>query len=111
MCGVYNSQNAPLTTEGDHFLPWKIDSRIGDDAIDDSDDPQLGSVADVTLSCLQFGIQFIEACAESLQDGRARCWKVQLEDGDRGVRRQVTDVSRRPFYGVIGRRCCRPREK
>ena len=27
------------------------------------------------------------------------------------MRRQVADVSRRPFYGVIGRRCCRPSEK
>ena len=66
MRSVYNSQNAPLTTEGDHFLPWKVGSRIGDDAIDDSDDLQLGSVADFTLSCLLFGIKFIEAHAESL---------------------------------------------
>ena len=66
MCSVYNSQNAPLTTEGDHFLPWKIDTRIGGDAIDDSDDLQLGSATDSTLSCLQFGVQFIEAHAKSL---------------------------------------------
>jgi hypothetical protein len=111
MCGVYNSQNAPLTTEDDHFFPWKIGSRIGDDTIDDSDDLQLASVANFTLSCLQFGIQFIEACAESLQDGCARRWKVQLEDGDRRVRRYVADVSHCPFYGVIGRRCYRPSEK
>lgn len=87
MCSIYNSQNAPLTTEGDHLLPWKIDSRIGDDAIDDSDDLQLGSVADFMLGCLQFGIHSIEVHAESLQDGRAGCWKVQLEGGDRRVRR------------------------
>jgi len=111
MCGVDNSQNAPLTTEVSHFLPWKIDTRIGGDAVDNSDDLQLGSVADLTLSCLQFGTQSIEVHAESLQDGCARRWKVQLEGGDRRVRWQVADVSRRPFYGVIGRRCYRPSEK
>jgi hypothetical protein len=66
MRSVYNSQNAPLTTEGDHFLPWKVGSWIGGDAIDDGDDLQPGSVADLTLSCLLSGIKFIEAHAESL---------------------------------------------
>jgi hypothetical protein len=66
MRSIYNSQNAPLTTEGGHFLPWKVGTRIGRDAINDGDDLQLSSVADFTLSCLLFGIKFIEAYTESL---------------------------------------------
>lgn len=52
MCGVYNSQNVPLTTEGHHLFPWKINARIGGDAIDDSHNLQLGPVTDLLLRTL-----------------------------------------------------------
>jgi hypothetical protein len=111
MCSVYHGQNAPLTTESDHFFPRKINARDGGDGIDDGDNLQLRSVADFVLRYLQFCFQSIEMRTESLQGRCACCGELQFENRERRVRWRISDVLQRPFHRTIGRRCCGSSEK
>jgi len=106
MCSIDHSHDTPLTTEGDHFFPRKIDTRDGNDAIDDSYNLRLCSVAALALGYLQFGVQSIDVCTESLEDRCTGRGEVQFKYRNRRVRWQIADISRNPFYGKICRRGC-----
>jgi len=104
MCSIDHRHDTPLTTEGDHFFPRKIDTRDGNDAVDDSHNLQLCSVTGLTLSYLQFGVQSIDVSTESLEDRCAGRGEVQFKYGDRRVGWQIADIFRHTFYGKICRR-------